>query len=113
MNLKLQHRLLLVILLLNLESRLLIIIKTEVKIIVVSIIADEIGCNPSALQGEELLIDLGIDSLGMLNIIWETQDFFQIEFNIEDALINFDMMTVDTYVDIVYHFCLSDGDYTG
>ena len=50
--------------------------KTEVKIIVVSIIADEIGCNPSALQGEELLIDLGIDSLGMLNIIWETQDFF-------------------------------------
>ena len=27
--------------------------KTEVKIIVVSIIADEIGCNPSALQGEE------------------------------------------------------------
>ncbi len=57
--------------------------------------------------------DLGLDSLDILQLIWECEEFFNIRFNEADALYYSSLYTVDSFTDIIYHFCQSDGDYKG
>lgn len=62
---------------------------------------------------EPLLEDLGLDSFDMLQLILECEEFFGISFNEADALYYSSLYTVDSFTDVIYHFCQSDGDYKG
>ena len=86
--------------------------KEEVKSIVEMIIEDKTGMDVRNLPNDTYLVkDLGIDSLGMVEIIIECENFFQISFNEADAL-QYDY-TIGQFVEMIWHFCTSDGDYNG
>ena len=85
-------------------------IKAEIKIIIAEILDIEEGY----IQDDMLLIkDLGLDSLDMLQLIWNCEEFYEISFNEADALYYSSQYTVDSFTDIIYHFCQSDVDYKG
>ncbi len=66
------------------------------------------------IQDDMLLMeDLGLDSFDMLQLILECEGFFGISFNEADALYYSSLYTVDSFTDVIYHFCQSDGDYKG
>lgn len=58
-----------------------------------------------------LMSDLGLDSLDMFQLVIETERYFSIRFNEVDLLSSAPKLTVSGFADIVYHFCISDGDY--
>lgn len=88
--------------------------REEVKEVVKMIIADIRNIEESSIQDDMLLMnDLGLDSLDMLELILECEEFFGISFNEADALYYFSIYTVDSFTDVIYHFCQSDGDYNG
>ncbi len=58
-----------------------------------------------------LMSDLGLDSLDMFQLVIETERYFNIRFNEVDLLNSASKLTVSGFADIVYHFCISDGDY--
>ncbi len=86
----------------------------EVKEVVKMIIADIRDIEESSIQDDMLLMeDLGLDSLDMLELILGCEEFFDIRFNEADALYYSSIYTVDSFTDVIYHFCQSDGGYNG
>lgn len=85
-------------------------VKAEIKIMISEILDVEEGY----IQDDMLLMeDLGLDSLDMLQLVWDCEEFFEISFNEADALYYSSLYTVDSFTDVIYHFCQSDGDYKG
>lgn len=85
-------------------------VKAEIKIMISEILDVEEGY----IQDDMLLMeDLGLDSLDMLQLVWDCEEFFGISFNEADALYYSSLYTVDSFTDVIYHFCQSDGDYKG
>lgn len=85
-------------------------VKAEIKIMISEILDVEEGY----IQDDMLLMeDLGLDSFDMLQLILECEGFFGISFNEADALYYSSLYTVDSFTDVIYHFCQSDGDYKG
>lgn len=85
-------------------------VKAEIKIMISEILDVEEGY----IQDDMLLMeDLGLDSFDMLQLILECEEFFGISFNEADALYYSSLYTVDSFTDVIYHFCQSDGDYKG
>lgn len=88
--------------------------RVEVKAVIKTIIAEILDIEEGYIQDDMLLMeDLGLDSLDILQLIWECEEFFNIRFNEADALYYSSLYTVDSFTDIIYHFCQSDGDYKG
>lgn len=52
---------------------------------IVSIIAEKLHIEPSAINAQSTLQDLGADSLDMVDIIMKVEEEFGIEINDEDA----------------------------
>lgn len=85
-------------------------VQAEIKIMISEILDVEEGY----IQDDMLLMeDLGLDSFDMLQLILECEGFFGISFNEADALYYSSLYTVDSFTDVIYHFCQSDGDYKG
>lgn len=85
-------------------------VKAEIKIMIAEILDIEEGY----IQDDMLLMkDLGLDSLDMLQLIWNCEEFYEISFNEADALYYSSQYTVDSFTDIINHFCQSDGNYKG
>ena len=85
-------------------------VKAEIKIMIAEILDIEEGY----IQDDMLLIkDLGLDSLDMLQLIWNCEEFYEISFNEADALYYSSQYTVDSFTYILNHFCQSDGNYKG
>ncbi len=88
--------------------------REEVKAEIKTIIAEICGIQEGGIPDDELLLeDLGLDSFDMLQLILECEGFFGISFNEADALYYSSLYTVDSFTDVIYHFCQSDGDYKG
>lgn len=85
-------------------------VKAEIKIMISEILDVEEGY----IQDDMLLMeDLGLDSLDMLQLVWDCEEFFEISFNEADALYYSSLYTVDSFTDVIYHFFQSDVDYRG
>ena len=81
--------------------------------IVVYIVSDLTETAIEEIEETDLIMnDLGMSSLNMLQLIMECIDFFEINFNIADALYYSDKYTIGTFTNMIYHFCHSDEDYT-
>lgn len=89
--------------------------RLEVKEVIKIIISDlrEFEEGTEILDDALLMADLGLDSLDMLQLVIECQNFFDIDFNMADALSYSAIYTVDIFTDVIYHFCNSDADYKG
>ena len=86
----------------------------EVKAVIKIMISEILDIEEGYIQDDMLLMeDLGLDSLDMLQLIWDCEEFFEISFNEADALSYARLYTVEIFTDIIYHFCQSDGDYKG
>lgn len=59
------------------------------------------------------MADLGLDSIGMIQLIIECERFFGIKFNEADALKYSHEFTFKSFSEVIIHFCESDGDYVG
>ncbi len=76
------------------------------------IISDITGIEEGEIHYSDYLVrDLGLDSLDMLQLTIECQQFYDIDFNISDLLNAAPKLTVSIMTDIVYHFCTSDEDF--
>lgn len=76
------------------------------------IISDITGIEEGNIYYSDYLVgDLGLDSLDMLQLAIECQQFYDISFNISDLLNVAPKLTVSIMTEIVYHFCVSDEDY--
>lgn len=85
-------------------------VKAEIKIMISEILDVEEGY----IQDDMLLMeDIGLDSIDMLQLVWDCEEFFEISLNEADALYYSSLYTVDSFTDVIYHFCQSDGDYKG
>lgn len=85
-------------------------VKAEIKIMISEILDVEEGY----IQDDMLLMeDIGLDSIDMLQLVWDCEEFFEISLNEADALYYSSLYTVDSLTDVIYHFCQSDGDYRG
>lgn len=58
-----------------------------------------------------LIYDLGLDSLDIFELVQSCQDYFGIDYNIYDVMVQANAMTVKTFVDINWYFCEHDGDF--
>lgn len=86
--------------------------KEEIRAIIKTIIIDITGIDESDIQDESLLIaDLGLGSLDMLQLIFDCQEFFEINFRIDDVLRQADKFTFKSFSEMIFHFCNSDDDY--
>ena len=86
--------------------------RTEVRYIIKLMISDIIDIDPAIILNDDLLMHtLGLDSVDVLDLILQCMDFFEINFNVADALSYSHQYTVDSFTDFIYHFCISDEDY--
>lgn len=86
--------------------------RSEVRQIIKGMISDIIDIDPGIILNDDLLMyDLGLDSLNMLDLIMGCMEFFEIDFNLADALYYCYEYTVDSFTDFIYHFCLTNEDY--
>lgn len=83
-------------------------VKAEIKIMISEILDVEEGY----IQDDMLLME-DLDSIDMLQLVWDCEEFFEISFNEADALYYSSLYTVDSFTDVIYHLCQSDGDYKG
>lgn len=88
--------------------------KREVNALIRVFISEIGDVKPELIADESLIMnDLGLDSINMLELFWACQEFFEIDFNLADALYYSHVLTVADLTDIIYHFCQSDEDYKG
>lgn len=88
--------------------------REEVKAVIKIMISEILDVEEGYIQDDMLLMeDLGLDSIDMLQLVWDCEEFFEISFNEADALYYSSLYTVDSFTDVIYHFCQSDGDYKG
>lgn len=89
--------------------------KEEVRAGIVEILSEITSMESEDIADDLLLMDdLGLDSVDILNLILDCNNLFNINnYNLADALSYSHQYAVGSFTDMIYHFCIIDGDYVG